>query len=82
MNHVKILFFANLRDRAGVRSTELDLPAGATIEQLKQTLIQQYPGLGGLMEHCLAAINHSYCFDESEVPESAEIAFFPPVSGG
>ena len=34
------------------------------------------------MEHCLASINHEYRFDESEIPADAEIAFFPPVSGG
>ena len=82
MNHVKVLFFATLRDKAGTRSAELDVEPGATIEQLKTVLLAQYPNLDGLMEHCLASIDHEYCFDESEIPDDAEIAFFPPVSGG
>lgn len=82
MNHIKVLFFATLRDKAGTRSVELDVQPGATIEQLKAVLIEKYPGLNGLMEHCLASINHEYRFDESEIPTSAEVAFFPPVSGG
>ncbi len=82
MNPVKVLFFATLRDRAKTRMVELQVPPGATIAELKTLLIQQYPGLGGLMEHCLAAINHDYKFDETVIPEQAEIAFFPPVSGG
>ena len=82
MNHVTVLFFATLRDKAGMRSAELDVEPGATIEQLKTILVGKFPTLNGLMEHCLASINHEYRFDESEIPDAAEIAFFPPVSGG
>lgn len=82
MNHIKVLFFATLRDKAGTRSAELDLQAGATIADLKMRLVTEYPNLNGLMEHCLASINHEYRFDESEIQSDAEVAFFPPVSGG
>jgi molybdopterin converting factor subunit 1 len=82
MKHVKVLFFATLRDKAGMRFTELDLEPGTTIGALKTVLISQIPTLEGLMEHCLASINHEYQFDEVEIPDQAEIAFFPPVSGG
>ena len=82
MNRITVLFFATLRDKAGTRSTSMEVESGSTIEQLKLILIAKYPGLNGLMEHCLASINHEYRFDESEIPSGAEIAFFPPVSGG
>ena len=82
MNGIKVLFFATLRDKAGTRALELDVKPGATIEQLKKILVGRYPDLDGLMEHCLASINHEYRFDETEIPPGAEIAFFPPVSGG
>jgi molybdopterin converting factor subunit 1 len=82
VNHIKVLFFATLRDKAGVRSAELEVAPEATIAQLKDLLIAKYPNLNGLMEHCLASINHEYRFDESEIPAESEIAFFPPVSGG
>ncbi|GAB4502880.1 MAG: hypothetical protein Fur0035_24380 [Anaerolineales bacterium] len=79
----KILFFATLRDKAGTRAVEMELPPGATIASLKQSLVAQFPNLDAqLMEHCLAAINHEYRFDADEIPAAAEIAFFPPVSGG
>lgn len=81
MSTVKILFFATLRDKAGVRAIEMELSPGTTISQLN-LLIEKYPNLNGLMDHCLASINHDYHFDESEIPAEAEIAFFPPVSGG
>lgn len=83
MSSIKVLFFATLRDKAGTRSTEMEVPVGATILQLKAMLVEQFPNIDGqLMEHCLASINHEYRFDEDEIPANAEIAFFPPVSGG
>lgn len=82
MNKVKVLFFATLRDKAGTRSVDLEVEQGATIEQLKALLVTNYPNLDDIMEHTLASINHEYRFDESEIPIGAEIAFFPPVSGG
>ena len=84
MNKIKVLFFATLRDRAGTRMTELEVEHGITIFQLKTKLVERFPGLGTseLMQHCLASINHEYRFDESVIPDNAEIAFFPPVSGG
>jgi len=83
LNRIKVLFFATLRDKAGVRATELDILPGMTIYQLKAKLIEQFPNIDWqLMEHCLASINHEYRFDEDEIPAAAEIAFFPPVSGG
>jgi molybdopterin converting factor subunit 1 len=84
MNHIKVLFFATLRDRAGTRSAELEVQPGLTIEQLKLLLVERYPGLRAqdLLRHCLASINHEYRFDETVIPEGAEIALFPPVSGG
>jgi molybdopterin converting factor subunit 1 len=82
MNQVTILFFATLRDKAGARSIKLVLEDGTSIAQLKLLLVGQYPALDGLLVHCLASINREYCFDETNIPAGAEIAFFPPVSGG
>ena len=79
----KILFFATLRDKTGTRATEVELAPGATLANLKEMLIAQFPAPDAqLMQHCLAAINHEYRFDADEIPAAAEIAFFPPVSGG
>ena len=83
MNSITVLFFATLRDKAGTRSINMEVHAGTTILQLKAALVEQFPNIDWqLMEHCLASINHEYRFDEDEIPANAEIAFFPPVSGG
>jgi molybdopterin converting factor subunit 1 len=82
MNHVTILFFATLKDRAGVQKTGLDLPEGARVEDLKARLLREHPGLAPAMDSTLVSINREFAFDEDLVPNGAEVAFFPPVSGG
>ena len=42
---VKVLFFATLKDKAGTRQTEFDLPSGTTIAQLKSMVAEKYPGI-------------------------------------
>jgi len=82
MNHIKILFFATIRDRAGAKSMELDIPHDLTIKGLKEKLSVDYPALKESMKSVLITINREYAFDEAVVPSNAEIALFPPVSGG
>ena len=82
MNHIKLLFFATIRDRAGVKFLELDVPADLTIQGLKDKLSTDYPKLKESMHSVLVTINREYAFDEAVVPPNAEIGMFPPVSGG
>lgn len=82
MNHIKVLFFATLRDRAGTKSFELDIPAETTVQVLKEMVINAYPGLKETMDTVVISINREFAFDESVVPAEAEVAMFPPVSGG
>jgi len=78
----KILFFATLRERAGARSIELHLADGITVRGLKEKLGAEYPQLSQSMRAVLISINREYAFDDAVIPANAEIAIFPPVSGG
>ena len=82
MNRIKLLFFATIRDRAVTKSLELDIPADLTILGLKQKLSTDYPNLKESMHSVLITINREYAFDDAVVPSNAEVALFPPVSGG
>lgn len=82
MNRVKLLFFATLRDRAGAKSMELDIPAELTIQGLKDKISEEYPNLKDSMSSVLITINREYAFDDAVIPPNAELAMFPPVSGG
>jgi molybdopterin converting factor subunit 1 len=82
MNRVKLLFFATLRDRAGTKSMELEIPADLTVQGLKDKLSAEYPSLKESMSSVLITINREYAFDDAVIPQNAELAMFPPVSGG
>jgi len=82
MNHVTLLFFATLRERAGVKFMEIDIPAELTIQGLKDKLSTEFPNLKASMKSVLITINREYAFDEAVIPQNAEVAMFPPVSGG
>jgi molybdopterin converting factor subunit 1 len=82
MNHVKLLFFATLRDRAGTKSMELEVPSDLTVQGLKDKISIEYPNLKESMSSVLITINREYAFDDAIIPQDAELAMFPPVSGG
>jgi molybdopterin converting factor subunit 1 len=82
MNQVKLLFFATLRDRAGTKSMELDIPPDLTVQGLKDKISKEYPNLKESMSSVLITINREYAFDDAIIPLNAELAMFPPVSGG
>jgi molybdopterin converting factor subunit 1 len=82
MNRIKVLFFATLRDRAGAKSLEIEIPAGTTVQGVKEQIGRDFPNLKQSMESVLVSINREYAFDEAVVPVNAEVAMFPPVSGG
>lgn len=79
---VTVLFFATLKERAGARQATLELPPGAQVRDLKTQLIETYPGLREMSSAMLVSVNKEFAFDEDEIPAGAEVAVFPPVSGG
>ncbi len=82
MNKVKILFFATLKDKAGTVRAELELPSHTSVAAFKKILIERFPNLPNSASAMLVAVNKEYAFDQEEIPAEAEIALFPPVSGG
>lgn len=79
---ITVLFFATLKDRAGTRQTELNLPDTVTIAGLKDILSNQFPNLAPALPSCIASRNHEFANNEEALADGDEVAFFPPVSGG
>jgi len=82
MQNITVMFFATLRDRVGTRSIQMQIPSGTTVAGLRTMLSEKYVPLSGLVDHSLVSINQEYVFNDNEIPEGAEVALFPPVSGG
>jgi molybdopterin synthase catalytic subunit len=82
MMEITVLFFATLKDRAGTARTRIELPEGSTVSDLKKNVVLQFPNIDNRLETALVSINQQFAFEEDLVPVGAEVALFPPVSGG
>jgi len=78
----RVLFFATLREKTGVHETTIVFPPGSHISEIKDIILEKFPALRQMMDSIIVALNHEFAFDEDVVPNEAEIAIFPPVSGG
>jgi molybdopterin synthase catalytic subunit len=79
---VKILFFANIKERTKTPSTTLSISQGTNVAGLRIALAKAYPALSENLKNCLISIDQNFAFDEDVIPDQAEVAVFPPVSGG
>ena len=81
---IQVRYFASLREALGA-SESLELPEGSTIAVAREALIAR----GGAHAAALArgkairsALNQSLCEESAALSDGAELAFFPPVTGG
>lgn len=79
---VQVKLFAAARQLAGADCISVDVPAPATVGQVRQALISQCPSLENLVRRAMFAVNTDYAADQAVVSEGAEVACIPPVSGG
>ncbi len=82
---VTVKFFASVRESLGASSEMLELPAGVdTVGALRAHLAargdawQQALGSPALRMAC----NQVMCGADTALADGAEVAFFPPVTGG
>ncbi|MDH4482258.1 MAG: MoaD/ThiS family protein [Rhodoferax sp.] len=81
---VHIKYFASIREALG-RSSETWNTSALTLGDLRLALVRR----DALENHPLAAgravriaLNQLMCEESAEIVEGAEVAFFPPVTGG
>ena len=81
---IKLRFFASLREALG-NNEALELAAPMTLAELRDLLIAR----GGKHAEVLArnravrcAVNQVMSAETELIAEDAEVAFFPPVTGG
>ena len=82
MKSITILFFASLRDITGERQIKKIVSPDINIAELKEILMQDYPGLNKYINAMIVSLNHEFADNDVSIPDGAEIAIFPPVSGG
>ncbi|MDN4501641.1 MoaD/ThiS family protein [Alteromonadaceae bacterium BrNp21-10] len=80
---IKIVFFAQLRERLECEQIQWDYVQGITAAHLKSQLSAQGGNWLALEESdVLCAINHEISALETIINDNDEVAFFPPVTGG
>jgi molybdopterin synthase sulfur carrier subunit len=82
--NIQVRYFASLREALGA-SESVELPAGITLGALRDQLLQR----GGRHAEVLApqravrcALNQVMAPESAVIEDGAEVAFFPPVTGG
>jgi molybdopterin synthase sulfur carrier subunit len=81
---IQIRYFASLREVLGAQEW-LDMPSGSTLGDLRDVLIASSPRHAGLLARGQAvrcALAQRMCDEGTALVDGAEVAFFPPVTGG
>lgn len=81
---IQVRYFASIREALGAGET-LELPAGSTVGAARDALIGRGESHAAALARGRAlrsALNQSLCEESATLSEGAELAFFPPVTGG
>ena len=81
---VQVRYFASLREALGGGET-VDLAAGSTLAMLRDQLLARSGRHAEVLARGRAvrcALNQAMTDESAPVPDGAEVAFFPPVTGG
>ena len=83
---ITLRYFASVREAVGLAQEAIELPgAAATVGEVRDALVAR----GGAWAEALGqqralrmAHKQVMCGPEEQVEDGAEVAFFPPVTGG
>ncbi|MBF6176537.1 MoaD/ThiS family protein [Nocardia blacklockiae] len=79
---VEVRYFAAIADAVGKHSERLDLPAEATVADLRQALTTTYgPTLDPMLKVCAYLVGDELTRDES-TPLTPTVDVLPPFAGG
>lgn len=79
---VAVALFARYREAVGRDRVEVEVPEGATVDQVWAELARMHPVLDRYRPHTLFAIGNEYVGPDRPLAPGEELACFPPVSGG
>ena len=79
---INVLFFAYLKDVVGKSKAQFEVENSLDVAGLKLKLVEMYPQLEEKIPNVIVSINQDFAFDADIIEDGAEIALFPPVSGG
>ncbi len=78
----RVQFYAQLRDLAGIREQDVDLPEGATVRDLLDQIYVQHPSLRAHDKSILIGAGVEFVDRNYQLKSGEAIALMPPVQGG
>ena len=82
--NLTVRYFASIREALGPGES-LQVAPGATVRNVRDVLIARGAAHAVALARGRAlrsALNQALCDEDAAVAEGAEVAFFPPVTGG
>jgi molybdopterin synthase catalytic subunit len=79
---IRLLAFATAADALGTDETEMELPEGSRVSDLRARLDREHPSLAALWPRLAVAVDGRVVTHGEPIPDGAEVALLPPVSGG
>lgn len=79
---IELKLFAMAKQLAQTDSLRIEVAEPATVGQLRARLVEQTPELSSIASHLLIAVDSQYANDDTPISPDADVACFPPVSGG
>ena len=76
-----IIGFGIAKDILNSAETVIELPASASVSQLRSALYEKYPEFKKLRSLAVA-VNSEYAQDDQTLDARDEVVLIPPVSGG
>jgi molybdopterin synthase catalytic subunit len=79
---IRVRLFARQRELVGAREVQLELPAGASIDDAWAALVERHPAVADGRPWMRFARNGEYADPATALSDGDELACIPPVSGG
>jgi molybdopterin converting factor subunit 1 len=80
--NLKVRLFATLKERAGASQVSVEVDEPAVVSDILAALTEKFPAIQPSLQSILVAVNQEYAERTQPIHPGAEIALFPPVSGG
>jgi molybdopterin synthase sulfur carrier subunit len=79
---IVVKLFAAYQEAYGVSELTLELPAGATVAQVRDRLLTEHPELTQWRDLTRFGVNLQFVEPDTVLQSGDEVVFIPPVSGG
>jgi molybdopterin converting factor subunit 1 len=80
--HVNVKLFAGLQGLVGRKEVQVEVPAGATADDLRERIVSEYPVLESFMGTLVLAVGEEIVPSEHVLREGERVELIPPIAGG